>query len=98
MPCVLGFNLWSGFHPLGDDSIILDLEDYIVSNILLPGGSLVYLLFCVTRYGWGFDNYLAEANAGKGIKVPGWLKGYLQFVLPLILIFLLVQGVFGKFL
>lgn len=98
LPCVLGFNVWSGFHPFGGESIILDLEDYIVSNVLLPGGALVYLLFCVTRYGWGFDHYLAEANAGKGIKIPRWLKGYLQFVLPLILIFLLIQGVFGKFL
>lgn len=97
IPCILGFNVWSGFQPFGEGSIILDLEDYVVSNVILPVGALVYLFFCVTKYGWGFDNYLAEANAGKGIKLPRWIKGYLQFVLPIILIFLLIQGVFGKF-
>lgn len=97
IPCILGFNVWSGFQPFGEGSVVLDLEDYVVSNVILPVGALVYLFFCVTKYGWGFDNYLAEANAGKGIKLPRWIKGYLQFVLPIILIFLLIQGVFGKF-
>lgn len=97
IPCILGFNVWSGFQPFGEGSVVLDLEDYVISNVILPVGALVYLLFCVTKYGWGFDNYLAEANAGKGIKMPRWIKGYLQFVLPIILIFLLIQGVFGKF-
>ena len=97
IPCVLGFNVWSGFQPFGEGSVVLDLEDYVVSNVILPVGALVYLLFCVTKYGWGFDNYLAEANAGKGVKVPRWIKGYLQFVLPIILIFLMIQGIFGKF-
>jgi len=97
IPCILGFNVWKGFQPFGEGSVVLDLEDYAISNVILPIGALVYLLFCVTKYGWGFDNYLAEANAGKGIKLPRWIKGYLQFVLPIILIFLLIQGVFGKF-
>ncbi len=97
IPCILGFNVWSGFQPFGEGSVVLDLEDYAISNVILPVGALVYLLFCVTKYGWGFENYLAEANAGKGVKVPRWIKGYLQFVLPVILIFLLIQGVFGKF-
>lgn len=97
IPCILGFNVWSGFQPFGEGSVILDLEDYAISNIILPIGALVYLLFCVTKYGWGFDNYIAEANAGKGVKIPRWIKGYLQFVLPIILVFLLIQGVFGKF-
>lgn len=97
IPCILGFNVWSGFKPFGEGSIILDLEDYVVSNVILPVGALVYLFFCVTKYGWGFDNYLAEANAGKGVKIPRWTKKYFQFILPIILIFLLIQGVFGKF-
>ena len=97
IPCILGFNVWSGFQPFGAGSVVLDLEDYAISNVILPVGALVYLLFCVTKYGWGFDNYLEEANAGKGVKIPRWIKGYLQFVLPLILVFLLIQGVFGKF-
>lgn len=97
IPCILGFNVWSGFKPFGEGSIILDLEDYVVSNVILPVGALVYLFFCVTKYGWGFDNYLAEANAGKGVKIPRWTKKYFQFILPVILIFLLIQGVFGKF-
>lgn len=97
IPCILGFNVWSGFKPFGEGSIILDLEDYVVSNVILPIGALVYLFFCVTKYGWGFDNYLAEANAGKGVKIPRWTRKYFQFILPIILIFLLIQGVFGKF-
>nr|WP_326185281.1 sodium-dependent transporter [uncultured Oscillibacter sp.] len=91
IPCVLGYNLWSGFHPLpGKD--VLDSEDFLVSNLLLPLGSLVYLLFCVTRWGWGFDKYLEEANTGAGIQMPRWLKPYLQFVLPILILVILIQG------
>ncbi len=71
LPCVFGYNIWSAIQPLEEGSTILDLEDFIVSNMMLPVGSLVYLLFCVTRYGWGFDHYLKEANTGEGIKMPG---------------------------
>ena len=92
VPCVLGFNLWSGFQPLGAGSTVLDGEDFIVSNLLLPIGSLIYLLFCVTKWGWGFDKYLEEANAGKGICLPRALKPLLQFVLPILIVVIIVQG------
>ena len=92
VPCVLGFNLWSGFQPLGAGSTVLDGEDFIVSNLLLPIGSLIYLLFCVTKWGWGFDKYLEEANAGKGICLPRTLKPLLQFVLPILIVVIIVQG------
>ena len=92
MPCVLGFNLWSGFQPRGEGTTIMDLEDFIVSNLLLPIGSLVYLLFCTTRFGWGFSNYRDGANRGQGMKVPKWIKGYVTFVLPILIIVLIIQG------
>lgn len=92
VPCVLGFNLWSGFQPLGAGSTVLDGEDFIVSNLLLPFGSLVYLLFCVTKWGWGFDRYLEEANAGEGIRLPRALKPLLQIVLPILIVLIIVQG------
>ncbi len=98
MPCVLGFNLWSGFMPLGAGSNIMDLEDFIVSNNLLPLGSLVYLFFCVTRYGWGWDNFMNEVNAGKGLKFPKWLRVYVTYILPLIVLFVFVQGYVSKFI
>ena len=93
IPCALGFNLWSSFEPLGIGSTILDLEDFIVSNWLLPLGSLVYLVFCTSRYGWGFENYCREANQGKGLKMPKGLYLYLAFVLPVLVIILFLQGV-----
>ncbi|MGI6123486.1 MAG: sodium-dependent transporter [Acetivibrionales bacterium] len=99
MPCILGFNVLSGFQPLGPGTGVLDLEDFIISYNLLPLGSLVYLLFCVSRYGWGFDNYLKEMNTGEGMKMPRWLKGYLTWILPLIIVVVLIQGyinLFGK--
>ena len=91
MPCVLGFNEWSHVTLLGDRGI-LDSEDFIVSNLLLPGGSLIYLLFCVSRYGWGFNNYLQEANIGSGMKISRRWKPYLQYVLPVMLFFILARG------
>lgn len=91
MPCVLGFNEWSDVTLLGGRGI-LDSEDFIVSNLLLPGGSLIYLLFCVSRFGWGFENYLAEANTGSGIRISRRWKTYLQYVLPVLLFFILVRG------
>ena len=90
LPCVLGFNLWGDVKLLGRG--VLDFEDFLVSNLLLPLGSMVYLLFCVTKWGWGFDSYLAEANAGKGIKMPRWLEPYFQFILPALILFILIQG------
>ena len=97
MPCVLGYNLWSGFKPFGGDSAVLDLEDFVVSNLILPFGSLCYLLFCVTRWGWGFKKYRAEANEGKGLKVPGWIRVYVTYILPIILVALMIQGIWSKF-
>ncbi len=92
MPCVLGYNVWSSFQPRGEGSAVLDLEDFIVSNLLLPIGSLIFLLFCVTKWGWGFDNYLEEANSGEGIKFPRILKGYVTYVIPCIIIIILILG------
>ena len=97
LPCVLGFNLLSRFHPLGGDSTILDLEDFLVSNNFLPLGSLVYLLFCVSRSGWGWERFLAEANAGKGLRFPSWLKGYVTTVLPVIILLVFIQGYLARF-
>ncbi len=97
MPCVLGFNVWSGFQPFGPGSTIQDLEDFIISNNLLPLGSLVYLLFCVTRYGWGWKNFVAEADSGNGLKFPKWARPYLTFVLPLIVLIIFVMGYYDKF-
>lgn len=97
MPCILGFNVFRWIQPLGEGTNILDLEDFVISYNLLPLGSLVYLLFCVTRYGWGFENYLEEVNTGKGIKVPRVLKGYLTWILPAIILVVLVQGYINVF-
>jgi len=91
MPCVLGFNVWKDFKILGDRNV-LDTEDFLVSNILLPLGCLVFLLFCVTRWGWGFDKYLEEANTGKGLKIAKGLKYYFRFVLPILVLVIFVQG------
>ena len=90
-PCLLGFNLWSGVHPLPGKSI-MDTEDFLVSNLLLPGGSLLFLLFCVSKWGWGFDKYLAETNHGSGLQLPRWFKPYLQFVLPILILVIMIQG------
>ncbi len=92
LPCVLGFNVWSDFQPFGASSNVLALEDFIVSNNLLPIGSLVYLTFCVSRYGWGYQNFLHEANTGKGILFPSKLQYYLKWGLPFVIVFVFVQG------
>lgn len=92
MPCVLGFNVWSNFQPRGAGSTVLDLEDFIVSNLLLPIGSLIFLLFCIGRWGWGFDNYLEEVNTGKGMKFPRFLRGYVTYVIPVMIVIILIAG------
>lgn len=97
LPCVLGFNLLSGIQPMGPGSNIMDIEDFIVSNNLLPLGSLVYLLFCVSKCGWGWKNFLTEANSGKGVKFPKWIRFYVTFILPLIVLAIFVQGYLAKF-
>ena len=92
MPCILGFSVWSHIQPLGAGSGIMDLEDFIVSNLLLPGGSLIYVLFCVTRYGWGWGNFVKEANKGEGLKVANWMRTYMTFVVPVIILIILIMG------
>ena len=97
LPCVFGFNIWSGFQPMGAGSTIQDLEDFIVSNNLLPLGSMVYLLFCTSRYGWGWKNFLAEADTGKGVKFPALARVYVSYILPLIVLFIFIMGYYQKF-
>ena len=97
LPCILGFNLLSFITPFGADSGIMDLEDFIVSNVLLPVGSLCFVLFCTWRYGWGWKNFTAEANEGKGLKVAKWMRPYVTFVLPAIILFLFIAGLISFF-
>lgn len=97
LPCVLGFNVLSGFQPLGVGSNIMDLEDFLVSNNILPLGSLVYLLFCTRKCGWGWKNFCAEANTGSGLKFPKWARIYVSYILPLIVLLIFVQGYVSKF-
>lgn len=97
LPCLLGFNVLSGFQPFGAGSGVMDLEDFIVSNNLLPLGSLVYLLFCVTKCGWGWDNFLAEANTGSGLKFPKAVRFYVTYILPIIVLVIFVFGYNDKF-
>lgn len=97
LPCVLGYNLWSwdGFAIFG--GTIMDFEDFLVSNLFLPLGSVVYLLFCVSRYGWGWNKFQAEANTGKGLKIQNWMRPYVTYILPLIVLFIFVFGIYDKF-
>ncbi len=97
LPCIFGYNILSWFQPFGAGSAILDLEDFIVSNLLLPIGALIFILFCVTRYGWGWKNFTKEANEGKGMKIANWMRIYMTYVLPVIIIALLVIGILTKF-
>ena len=97
LPCALGFNLLSGIQPMGEGSTILDLEDFIISNNILPLGSVVYVLFCTSnKYGWGWDNFLKEVNTGKGLKYPSWVYAYAKYILPILLIGLWAQGYIAK--
>ena len=92
IPCVLGFNVWKNIQPKGPGSTILDLEDFLVSNLLLPLGALVILFFCVTKWGWGFDKYYEETNIGSGFKMPRWLRGYVTYVIPCMIILIFIMG------
>ena len=95
VPCCLGFNILSDFQPLGAGSTILDLEDTAVSNFILPLGSFVFILFCVTKKGWGWDNFVNEANTGKGLKIKRFMKGYMTYVLPVLVMFVFIMGLVG---
>jgi NSS family neurotransmitter:Na+ symporter len=97
MPCVLGFNVLSFITPFGEGSSIMDLEDFAVNNVLLPLGSFIFVLFCVSKKGWGFQNFLKEANEGRGLKVAGWMRFYMTWILPLIIIFVFCVGLYNFF-
>lgn len=97
LPCILGFNVLSGVQPFGAGSSIMDLEDFLVSNILLPLGSFVFVLFCTNRYGWGWDNFVKEANEGKGLKVKNWMRIYITYILPVIVLFVFAIGLYNFF-
>lgn len=97
LPCVLGFNVWSGFTPFGSGTGVLDLEDFFVSYNLLPLGSLVYLAFCTSRYGWGWKNFLREADTGRGIAFPQWIRCYVTYILPLIVLVIFLNGYYALF-
>ena len=96
LPCVLGYNVWSHILPIAGHDI-LDSEDFIVSNLLLPGGSLLFIIYCTTRYGWGWDKFMAEANEGTGLKVANWMRPYMTYVLPVIVAVILVVGLINFF-
>ena len=91
LPCVFGYNIWSNLHIIGARDV-LDSEDFLVSNLLLPIGAIVYTLFCATKYGWGFDNYMAEVNHGEGLKMTAKLKPYLVYVLPVLILVIFISG------
>ena len=97
MPCILGFNLLSGFVPFGGDTSIMDLEDFLVSNVLLPLGSLCFVLFCTRKNGWGWDAFRSEANTGRGLKVGRWMRGYVSYVLPVIIVIVFIVGMYNFF-
>lgn len=97
MPCVLGYNLLSGFHPLGSGTTIMDLEDFLISSNVLPLGSLVYVMFCTTRYGWGFRNFLTEADAGNGLRFPHQLRWYMTYIIPAVVVFIYLKGYYDLF-
>ena len=97
VPCCLGFNVMSGFQPLGEGTNIMDIEDFIVSNLVLPLGSLVLILFCTMKKGWGWENYTNEVNTGKGLKLKKFMRGYFTYVLPVMVVIIFVIGIVQKF-
>ncbi|MBR5766766.1 MAG: sodium-dependent transporter [Lachnospiraceae bacterium] len=97
IPCALGFNSWSGFTPFGEGTGVLDLEDFVVSNLLLPIGAIVYVIFCTSKAGWGWEGFLKESNEGKGVKMPGWLKVYMSYVVPVVLAIIMIAGLISFF-
>ena len=97
LPCAFGFNIWSGFMPFGEGSNVLDLEDFILSNNILPIGTAIYMLFCTTRYGWGWENFIKEVDTGTGLKFPKFLRAYLTFVAPVVMLVIFIAGYWEKF-
>ena len=98
LPCVLGFNVLSGIQPLGEGSTLMDLEDFILSNNLLSIGAITFMLFCCHRFGWGWDNFIAETDTGRGMKFPRMLCFYLTWILPFVVALVFIQGYVQKFL
>lgn len=96
IPCALGFNLLSFIEPLGKGTTFLELEDFIVSNLILPIGAFIFVIFCTSRYGWGWNNFIAEANKGDGLKVSKHLRFYMSYILPVIVMFFIIIGLFYK--
>ena len=96
LPCLLGYNLWSGVRPIAGHDI-LDSEDFMVSNVMLPLGSALFVLFCTVHYGWGWKNFMAEANEGTGLKVAQWMRPYMTYVLPVIVLVIFIIGLVGFF-
>ena len=98
IPCILGFNVWADFVPFAEGTGVLDLEDFIVSTLLLPIGSLIYTLFCTSKYGWGIGNFVEEANQGKGAKIKKWMVVYMKYILPVLLFaFIIISIVTFKY-
>ena len=97
LPCCLGFNVLGFIQPMGEGTTIMDLEDFIVSNLILPLGSLVIILFCVLKKGWGWDNYMNEVNTGRGLKMKGFMRGYMTYVLPVLVLALFIIGIVRTF-
>ena len=97
LPCILGWNVLSNIQPLGEGTNIMDLEDFLVSYNILPLGSMVYVMFCASKNGWGWKNFIAEANTGKGIKFPSKVKGYMTFILPIIVVAVYLKGYWDMF-
>ena len=97
MPCVMGFNVLAGFTPLGEGSTIMDLEDFIVSNNILPLGSVVFVMFCVSKYGWGWKNFIKEADTGEGLKFPANVQKYMLYVIPAIVVVIYLKGYYDMF-
>ena len=98
LPCIFGYNLWAGAINLGSLTSVLDLEDYVVSNIILPLGSLLFIIYCTSKRGWNWDNFVAEANTGKGVKIRSGFRIYMKYILPLIIAAILVIGIFTPFI
>lgn len=97
LPCALGFNLLNGFQPLGEGTSVMDLEDFLVSNIILPLGTLIYIFFCVSKKGWGWDKFVNEANTGKGLKIKKFMRPYMTYILPVIVLIVFVMGLYNFF-
>lgn len=98
IPCALGYSVLSGFQPFGPGSAVLDLLDFMVSNLIMPIGAITFVLFCTRKYGWGWKNFMAEANAGEGLNFPNQAKFYISYILPLIVLFIFIFGMVEKFM